>query len=325
MKKRMMGLCLLLLSIALLCGCTESEIACGVTADNTAFLRFDLELDLRELNVREQIPILTWIKDRAAELKEKGFTVEHNAITVSNELTWLRAELRRSGESREQAVELLRQMLCDESLSPFTEASAELESQALQDAFRLQVRAEPGELLATAGIESFPKRLRERMQGWLAGSSLRLSLSLPATELPAGEEAELRDGVAVKTAVLPLTENGDVSLSTICYLGGGENGELWWGGSPRSAESAGALAAAMGRDEAKLRRLSAILIPAAGALAALALLFFLWGTVRAGARRRAAEAAARAAFQAEAQADPPFGTAPAPEGTEAAETEGRDG
>lgn len=53
MKKRMMGLCLLLLSIALLCGCTESEIACGVTADNTAFLRFDLELDLRELNVRE--------------------------------------------------------------------------------------------------------------------------------------------------------------------------------------------------------------------------------------------------------------------------------
>ena len=291
-KKSILLLCLLLLACALLCGCTESEIACGVTADNRAFLRFDLELDLRELNVREQIPILTWIRDRAAELKEKGFEVEHNAVTVGSEPTRLKAELSRRGSSRAEAMELLRQMLTDDTLSPFTAAAAELLPQELQDAFRVELQAEPGQLLATAGIESFPKRLRERLDTWLAEGSLRLTLTLPATELPAGEEAELEDGVARKSVSVPLTGSAELRLETLYYTGAGENRELWWGGEERQAENAAALAASMERDRAGLEDLSRILTAAAAALGGLALLFFVWGTLRARKRRRLAAAAA---------------------------------
>jgi hypothetical protein len=279
-------LCLLALLLLLLCGCTESEIACGVDAENRAYLRYDWELDLRELNVREQVPILSWLRERAGELEAKGFTVEHNAVAVTQQLTYLRAELTRQGADRAEAFALLRDMLTDESLTPFTAVVCEELPQELQECYRICLRLEPDRVLATAGTERWPKRLREQIEPWLEAGSIRLRLSLPCTELPEGESAETEDGLAVKTLTVPLTGNGELALSTLYYTGGGDNAQVWWKGEPRTAENAAALEQTMNRENAELKRYEKLLFPAAIALAALALLFFAWGTARSLRRKR---------------------------------------
>lgn len=283
MKKTVICLLALLGLLLLLCGCTESEISCGVDAENRAFLRYEWNLDLTELYVREQIPILNWIKDRAAELKQQGFTVEHNAVSANEKGNWLRAELIRPGKDRAEALELLREMLTDEGLTPFSAAAVETLPQELQDACRVSLRLEPEKLLATVGVETWPKRLRERVAPWIETCGVRLRVSLPATALPAGETAALEDGLAVKELRVPLTGSGELSLSTLCYAGKGDVDQVWWNGEPRSAADGEALAKSVKADAASLRRLERIVLYAGAALVVLALLFFVFGTVR---RRR---------------------------------------
>ena len=290
MKKLLICLLALLGLLVLLCGCTESEIACGVDAENRAFLRYDWELDLTKLSVREQIPILNWLKERAAALQAQGFTVEHNAVTANQNGNWLRAELVRQGKDRNEALELLREMLSDESLSPFTAAAVELLPQELQDAGRVSVRLEPERVLATVGVETWPKRLREQVGEWLASGGITVTLSLPATALPAGEEAALEDGLAVKRLRVPLNGSGELSLSALYYTGGGEVDQLWWLGKSRSAADGEALVQSVETDAAALHRLEKLLLIAAVVLAALAVLLFAVGTLR-RKRRLAAQPA----------------------------------
>lgn len=280
MRKTVICLLALLGLLLLLCGCTESEIACGVDAENRAFLRCEWNLDLTELSVREQIPILNWLKDRAAELKKQGFTVEHNAVSANEKGNWLRAELIRPGKDRAEALELLRDMLTDEGLTPFTAAAVESLPQELQDACRVSLRLEPEKLLATVGVESWPKRLRERVAPWIDACAVRVRLSLPATALPAGETAALEDGLAVKELRVPLTGSGELSLSTLCYKGGGDVDQVWWNGESRSAADGEGLARAAEEDAAGLRRLERILLYAGVALAVLAFFLFVIGTLR---------------------------------------------
>ena len=271
--------------ILLLCACTQSEIACGIDGADRAFLRYDLELDLRELSMREQIPILTWLREEAKRLEAQGFTVEHNAITVTDEPTWLRAELIRAGADRSQALTLLREMLTDETLTPFTAVVCEGDRQTLQEALRVRLTLEPGRVLDTVGMETWPKRLREQTAPWIEAGSLRLTLTLPATELPAGETAELAEGLATKTLTLPLDGSGELELTTLIYTGGGDNAQVWWKGADRSADSADALAASMAADEAALDDLAGKLTIGAVALGALAVLLFVWGTLRRRTRK----------------------------------------
>ena len=283
MRKTVICLLAFLGLLLLLCGCTESEIACGVDAENRAFLRYEWNLDLTELKVREQIPILTWLRDRADELKKQGFTVEHNAVAANEKGNWLRAELIRPGKDRTEALELLREMLTDERLSPFTAAAVETLPQELQDACRVSLRLEPERVLATVGVETWPKRLRERVEPWIESCGVRLRVSLPATDLPAGESAALEDGLAVKELLVPLSGSGELSLSTLCYSGKGDVDQIWWNGEPRSAADGEGLARAVEEDAAGLRRLERVVLYAGAALAVLAILLFVFGTVR---RRR---------------------------------------
>ena len=286
MKKTRLVIVLLAL-LLLLCGCTESEIACGVTADNQAYLCFDLALDMKGLEISEQLELTEWIRGLASSLeKEHGFTVEHNALAALSQVVHLRCV---QAESRAAAVAALRELLTDESISPFSAVEAEILDQPLQQSCRLTLRLEPDRLVQTAGIEDFPKRTRERVEQWVAAATIRLRVSLPATELPEGEDAALSDGLAEKELRLGLNEAGELSLSTLIYTGAGDTHELWWRGKSREARSADAMAAQIEADAEKLHGLQNTLTIAAAALGAAGLVFLLWGCLRAHRRRRAAK------------------------------------
>ena len=61
--------------LLLLCGCTESEIACGIDAENRAFLRYDMNLDLKLMTQGEKIPLLAWLRTLGDTLKAEGFKI----------------------------------------------------------------------------------------------------------------------------------------------------------------------------------------------------------------------------------------------------------
>lgn len=262
--------------LLLLCGCTESEIACGIDAENRAFLRYDMNLDLKLMTQGEKIPLLAWLRTLGDTLKAEGFTVEHNALAATDKPYYFRAELVRQGADRAEAVSLLREMLTDETLTPFTAVACEYLPQPLQDALLVSVRLEPDRILATTELASYPDQLRERVEPALAAGSIRLTLTLPATELPEGETAELRDGLATKSLTVPLTGNGTLRLATVQYTGG-DAAEVWWGGRDRTAPNAAALEGAVQDDVQRLKRFETVCIAAAAALAVLAALCLLAG------------------------------------------------
>ncbi len=282
MKK--LWIALLGLGLALLlCGCTESAIDCGVDRDNRAFLRYDLKFDLSSLSEEDRLAVRGWLQRLSFQMKHKqGFSVDTNAARDEEQI-YLKAELIRRGSNRTEALAHLRDMLTDETLTPFTLAACEGEAQQTLETARVLIRLEPDRVLETLGLEYYPKQVRAQVEQWLDTATLRVSLRLPATQLPEGETAELRDGLAEKTLRLPLRGSGELSLSTVYYTGEGDYGQVWWGGEPRTAADARAMAKLLAEDEAKLQRKQDLLLYAGICLAALALLFFLLGTVR---RRR---------------------------------------
>lgn len=290
MKKWM--LFLLTAIFLLLCGCTDSEISCGIDGENRAFLRYDLNLNLDMMSISERMTAIDTLHFLADSLKEKGFTVEHDAVSAVNESFYLRAELLRQGEDREQALALLREMLTDEEVTPFTAVVCERLPQPLLDACRVSLRLEPDRILATTELERYPDRLKERVRAALEAGSLRLSLSLPATELPEGQTAQLEGGIASKTLRLSLTEHGELSLSTLQTVGSADSPELWWGGKNRRADSVVELERRVQADAAKLKTAERICGGAAIGFVLLTLLLFCLGTRRRkGACKDAAEPA----------------------------------
>ncbi|MBQ1372434.1 MAG: hypothetical protein IIY70_05830 [Oscillospiraceae bacterium] len=277
---RNMMLCLLAAIFLLLCGCTDSEISCGIDVENRAFLRYDLNLDLEMMSLSERMTVVDGLHLLADSLKEKGFTVEHNAISAANESFYLRAELLQQGENQEQALVLLRKILTDENVTPFTAVVCESQSQQMQNACRVSLRLEPDRVLATTELEHYPNRLKQRVQDALKTGNLRLTLHMPATELPEGETARLDNGIASKTMNLSLTEHGELSLFTLQSVGNVDSPELWWGGKSRKADSATALERQIRADAARLKTGELICEGAVIVFAGLAVLLFFWGTRR---------------------------------------------
>lgn len=278
--KKILCVLMLALILVLLAGCTESEITCGVNPQNQAFLKYDFQLDLSELNPEEQESVRLWLWDMAYRMQEQqGFDVQTNADTQESQV-YLRALLARPGKNPAEAAELLNGMLTDETLSPFTAAAADCLKQDALNGYRVQVRLEPDRILATAGTEQMPRVLREKIRGWLDKASIGLTLTLPATDLPEGETAQITDGFAEKHLEIPVTENGELTLSTLVYRDDGNTNQVWWGGKSREAGHIQDLAETVGREEAELHRLSVVFLIVAAVLLVLAVGFFVWGTIR---------------------------------------------
>ena len=279
MKKTIIAVLLAAL-VLLLAGCTESEILCGVNTKNQAYLLYDLNADLSALDEDERQSARLWVWDLAYRMQEDfGFAVDTNADSEDDEIH-LRAQLTRQGKDEADAVTQLRAMITDEQLSPFTAAQVEASAQAQTESFRLDLRFEPGRILDTAGTEQMPKLLREKLRTWFDEASVTLRITLPATDLPAGEEAELKGTIAEKSLQIPATGSGELSLSTLVYHGDKANDQVWWGGEARTAGTAADMMELVSRDAGQMKLFRIILEIAAGVLLVLAIGLFTWGTLR---------------------------------------------
>ena len=297
MRKKLLILIALVLALCLLAGCTESEISCGIDSENRAFLRYDLSIDMRELNVTQQLSLIDWLRQMVASWEEQGFTVEHGAFAATGGSIDIHAELIRQAEDGKQALEQLRTILTDEKCTPFTAVQAEVLAQPLTEDYLLTLRLEPDRIFAAVGTERFPDELREKVEQWAESGSIRLSAQLPATEPGPGETAVPAEGLCRKEMSIPLNGSGELSLSTRRYLGGGEFDEVWWGGGARSAQTAEELEAAVRADENRLHVWSVVLTVLASILGAAAL-GLLIRLLASGRRRKAEEEALQQLDQA---------------------------
>ena len=266
--KRIWIVCAALFLALLLTGCTENEIACGLDADNTAYLRLELHFDLTGLegDLRSQVRGgLRRIETDYAY--DRGFTCQTNWGDNSDHVDMV-FERRESAQDLAQGIEALNTLLTDPKRTPFTAAGADLHETENASAARLEVRLESGRVLDTMALDSFPKTLQAQIRDALDRAGLSLRLTLPASELPEGEQAECKDGLAVKTAHAALTDPElTLSLSTVTTTSAPQTGD------ERLSELS-----ALAREQTR-RRNAAFL--ACGILTALALLLFITGSVRA--------------------------------------------
>lgn len=213
MKKRFCLILSALLLILLLCGCTDNEIICGMDPDNTAYLRYELHFDLSGLDDDMKKQVRGGVYRLTSDYTySRGFTCKSNWTDNSADMLDVSMERREPAEDLAGGIEALQTLLTDARLTPFTAAGADLFANDHVSTARVEVLLQADKILDTAAIDSFPKALREQLTDALNRARLKLCLTLPATELPEGETAELSDGLARKTVEAELL-GGDLSLS----------------------------------------------------------------------------------------------------------------
>ncbi len=215
MRQRHWLLAGLLLALALLCGCTENKIACGVDGQNNAYLHYEFNVDTTGMDPAMKTEIWSGLRQLEVYYRyDLGFTASDN-FGQDPTVYHLEMTLRRPGDSPAQALTLLGELLQDPTVSPFTGSVTAQQADSRISTYTAQVRLEANRLLDTAGLENFPQSLEAQLRQAVDTAKVELELTLPASELPQGEEAVLENGLARKTVQLSFTEPTELKLTTL--------------------------------------------------------------------------------------------------------------
>ena len=205
----------LLLTALLLTGCTENTIRCGVDADNNAYLHYDIVLDMSEVDAADRLMIRIGLGNLSSYYRDElGFETEE-IDDDDNDTMELRMTYSVENESFDEAMAALKTLLSDETRVPFSGAAVDCVRGDMVQSGAVTVVLEADRVLATAGIAGFPAGQAKLMKKAFSECTLTLELSLPATELPAGENAEISEGLALKQTRVSFDSPTELSLKTI--------------------------------------------------------------------------------------------------------------
>ena len=201
-------------AILLLTGCTQLRIDCGVEG-NIAFQRIEMEVNLETLSAQDQEEIRWGLEELAWYYRNNlGYEVEDNLGEEGEEIS-LTMRLERQAEDEEAAFGALRDMVTDESLTPFTLVDAEASWGEYERAYAFRATVN-GEKLVGKMRDSLNSQAMEEFLTWgLENSSAQISLTLPATEVAEYTgKVNQEEGTAQVTAEISWEEETELSLVT---------------------------------------------------------------------------------------------------------------
>ena len=221
MKTKILIAAALLLTALILTGCTQNTIRCGVDADNNAYLHYDLMFDFSGVSTSDKMTIRLGIGHLSSYYDNKlGFEIkeieDEDSGTYELQMTYSV-----ENDSFDEAMKSLKALLSDETRVPFSSAAVDCETGEMVQSGAVTVRLDADRILATAGLEDFPVSQAKLLEEAFANCTLTLELTLPATELPAGETADLSDGLASKSAGVSFDSPTELTLKTIISDTGG--------------------------------------------------------------------------------------------------------
>ena len=228
MKKTV--LILLFLSLLLsLCGCWDATMEFGIDADSNAYMKYAFEVDYTDLpNAATVSSAKAAVRQIVDKYGRAGFAVEdlsgdadHPRYTMT---------LTRPAGSYEEAFALLREMLCDSSITPFLYVDMSVQTEAYEQGFSFRGETDLSRILKTGQIDLLSPDIQAQLHTALDNSSGLLSLTLPATTIAevttvaesAGSFTQ-SDGFAIVRVPLSFTAPTELALRTRLSL---ENGAL---------------------------------------------------------------------------------------------------
>ena len=218
---------LMISAVLLLSGCTESSIRCGVDKNNNAFLSYDIYVDLSAVSTSDANEIRGGLRKLAFYYRSVlGFEVNENTADQTDALEMHMSYITEN-ENRADAMRSLKELLSDEKRVPFSASAVDWNEGELISGYSVAVRLDADSIISTAMIDDFPRGQRKLLNDAISDCTLTLELTLPATELPENESAELSDGIASKNTLVSFEKPTELTLKTAVGKSGDTPAREW--------------------------------------------------------------------------------------------------
>ena len=172
---------LIILGCALFCGCAATaDIEYGIDADNTAYTEIKINVDAPYESAMDRYDLQSELRQIERYYRtELGFKSEYSFFTKDEKSAYLILTKTIPADSFEEAFENLKSMLCDESLTVFTELNCELSDTKLHHAYRMHGRVDMHKVLENAYDSGISKAAADYTESLLEYCGFSVTLSLP--------------------------------------------------------------------------------------------------------------------------------------------------
>jgi len=182
MRKSVICIVIAVFSLTIfLSGCIKIDISTGVDADFTAYLTYNIEMDVSELDASYQELFRNAVHRIGWHYHENlGFIVEMDVNSDPCTLVMTRRVL---NNSYEQAFKSLEFLLTNENITPFMQVDMAFESVYRQNRYIFNAETDILQILRLSNAEELSPALQEQLRDAITTGVGSITVELPASEV----------------------------------------------------------------------------------------------------------------------------------------------
>lgn len=172
---------LIILGCLLFCGCAATaDIEYGISHDNTAYTEIKINVDAPYESALDKNELQSRLRSIETYYRtELGFKSDYSFFNKDENTAYLTLTKSVPADSFEEAFDNLKEMLCNEQLSVFTELNCELSDTRFQRAYRIGGRVDMHKVLDNAYNSGISKAEADYVKEMLETCAFSVTLSLP--------------------------------------------------------------------------------------------------------------------------------------------------
>jgi len=195
----------------LLSACTKIDISTGIDTDFTAYLSYNIEIDVEKLDFRYHNAIKRALNEIGWYYQEElGFGVQLNIETNPYSLVMTR---RIQNNSFEQAYKSLESLLINEEITPFMTLDMAFQTSERQSNYIFSATTDIPFIMSLSNAEELSPMLQQQLADSMNTGEGTITLSLPAGDLvDSSHQATLINDQVVMIVPLSFTEETGFEL-----------------------------------------------------------------------------------------------------------------
>ena len=212
------------LLLVLLSGCIRVDVSLGIDEDFTAYLSYQITLDIDESDLQYQNELKHALNQIGWHYQEElGFAVGLDIDKSPYELTMTRQV---PNSSFKQAFSSLEDMLTNEDMTIFMQVDMATRGFTGQDRYILSALTDIPQIMRLSNAEDLTPYIKERLEEGLEAGKGDITIILPASELiGSSHSASLKNNQAVMSVPLEFAGQTGFDLAAkINYLSDGTPG-----------------------------------------------------------------------------------------------------
>lgn len=231
MKKIVLAACLAA-AMLLLTGCLQVDVETGIDNDYSAYLAYNVQIVPHDGTSTQRLALVEDLKRLKAYYEDQpGLAVESSQLLAVSDGYVFKIEKRVQANSYEEAFDLWQEMVTDESLTLFMQAETAFVPQEYQLLFSVAATADVPKIIELGNVAELKYSARQSLEATLEDCTGSITVTLPATSVALGDDAELLPG-GLASLTVPLDFSGETKLALQTRLDLDENGRPATGPGP---------------------------------------------------------------------------------------------